>query len=60
MKSCRKTKVLMLDTNLASIISYASILNNFQNEAVNCSGVLEHPMHLGKKLLAAIFSMHLL
>ena len=30
----------MLNLNLASKISYGRILNNFQNEAVNQSGVL--------------------
>ena len=39
MKTCRQTKVWLLNPNLASNISYDRILNNFQNEAVNYSGV---------------------
>ena len=39
MKTCGETKVWVLNPNLASKISYERILNNFQNEAVNRSGV---------------------
>ena len=38
----------MLNLNLASKISYERILNNFQNEAVNRSGVLMEIILLGR------------
>ena len=34
-KNCGRTKVWVLNLNLASNLSYDRILNNFQNEAVN-------------------------
>ena len=40
MKTYRETKVLVLNPNLASKISYNEILNDSQSEAVNRSGVL--------------------
>ena len=40
MKTCGSTKVWVLNPNLTSKISYETIFDNFQNEAVNRSGVL--------------------
>ena len=37
MKTCGRTKVWVLNPNLASKISHERILNNFENEAVNLS-----------------------
>ena len=35
MRTCGKTKVWLLNPNLASKISYVRILNNFRNKAVH-------------------------